>query len=70
MFIRKEKTDVLVLPSVFRSAPFTYVLAIKMLVCWIYAHSLFAKDDKRDIKGLRCIMLQLISATFLWENTF
>ena len=49
---------------------YTHVLAIKMLVCWIYAHSLFAEDDNRDIRGLRYTMLQFTSATFLWENTF
>ena len=39
---------------------FIHVLAIKMGVCWIYAHSLFVQDDNRDIEGLRCTMLEFI----------
>ena len=48
---------------------YTHVLAMKMGVRWIYAHSSFPWDS-RDIKGLRWTMLEFISATYLQRNTF
>ena len=47
---------------------YTHVLVIKMGVCYIYAHSLFVWDSK-DIRCLRCTMLEFVSATFRRRNT-
>ena len=48
----------------------THVLAMKN-VCVLHvsmAHSLFVWDN-RDIRGLRCAMLEFVSATFFERNT-
>ena len=44
------------------------LLPLKMGVWCIYAYSLF-EWNSWDIRGLRCAMLELISATFFRRNT-
>ena len=46
---------------------YTRALAIKMGVCCLCVYNLFMWDS-RDIRGLRCAMLELLSATFLRKN--